>query len=188
MLRSGVDRYMLNKNVFKSLNLFLSLILFFDFSLIPFSAQANQDNEEKIVFFPFDQELSENFINAIIAQNQERYPAEKKQLTLEVKKIVAPTQYHVITAYNSDPRQTDSTPCITANGFDVCKHGIEDTVAANFLKFNTKIKMPDLFGDRIFIVRDRMHPRFNNRVDVWMKDYDQAIIFGKKLTRIELVN
>jgi 3D (Asp-Asp-Asp) domain-containing protein len=97
------------------------------------------------------------------------------------------TSTHVMTAYNSDPRQTDDTPCITANGFNVCEHGIEDTIASNFLKFGTKVKIPELFGDRVFIVRDRMNKRYPNRVDIWMKDYDEAIKFGIKVAKIQII-
>ena len=92
-----------------------------------------------------------------------------------------------ITAYNSLPAQTDSTPCITANGFNVCEHGLEDTIAANFLPFGTKVRIPELFGDRIFIVRDRMNPRYSyGRLDVWMKGYGVAKKFGVKYTDIEI--
>ena len=38
------------------------------------------------------------------------------------------TTKRVITAYNSEVGQCDNSPCITANGFNVCEHGIEDTV------------------------------------------------------------
>lgn len=97
------------------------------------------------------------------------------------------SKYTTITAYNSIPGQTDDTPCITANGFNVCEHGIEDTVAANFLKFGTKIKIPDIFGDRIFIVRDRMNRRYTNRVDIWMLNRDDALVLGKRLAKIEIL-
>ncbi|MBU2415876.1 3D domain-containing protein, partial [Patescibacteria group bacterium] len=93
----------------------------------------------------------------------------------------------VITAYNSEKAQTDSSPCITANGFNVCKHGKEDTVATNFLKFGTKIRIPNLFGDKIFIVRDRMHKRHSNKVDVWMINKKDAIKFGVKIAKVEVV-
>lgn len=100
---------------------------------------------------------------------------------------VVSTSMRTITAYNSVPEQTDSTPCITANGFDVCEHWTEDTIAANFLKFGTKVRIPELFGDRIFIVRDRMNTRFSDRIDVWMKEVPEARKFGKKTTYIEVV-
>ena len=97
------------------------------------------------------------------------------------------TSTHTITAYNSDPAQTDSTPCITANGFNVCEHGEEDTIAANFLKFGTKVRIPDLYGDRIFVVRDRMNKRYSDRVDIWMKEKTDARQFGVKVAKIEVV-
>ena len=64
-----------------------------------------------------------------------------------------------VTAYSSTVDQTDSTPCITANGFDLCAHDQEDVIAANFLPFGTKVRMPELFGDQIFTVQDRMNAR-----------------------------
>jgi 3D (Asp-Asp-Asp) domain-containing protein len=94
---------------------------------------------------------------------------------------------HTMTAYNSEAGQTDDSPCITANGFDVCKHGIEDTLAANFLPLGTKVKIPDLFGDRVFVVRDRMNKKHPNRVDVWMKDRHAAIHFGVKVAKIQVI-
>ena len=97
------------------------------------------------------------------------------------------TSVHPMTAYNSDPRQTDDTPCITANSFNVCEHGVEDTIAANFLKFGTKVMIPELFGDRIFIVRDRMNKRYPDRVDIWMKSYDDAIQFGVRRATIQVI-
>jgi len=100
---------------------------------------------------------------------------------------VISTSIRTITAYNSVPEQTDDTPCITANGFNVCEHWTEDTIAANFLKFGTKVRIPELFGDRIFIVRDRMNKRFSDRVDVWMKEVPDARKFGKRTAYIEVV-
>lgn len=97
------------------------------------------------------------------------------------------SKYTTITAYNSLKGQTDNSPCITANGFDVCKHNIEDTVALNFLKFGTKIRIPEIFGDRIFTVRDRMHKRYSNRVDIWMINKEDALKLGKRLAKIEVL-
>lgn len=94
----------------------------------------------------------------------------------------------VFTAYNSEAEQCDSTPCITANGFNVCQHGIEDTVAMNGIKMGTKIRIPELFGDRVFVVRDRMNARYgSDRGDVWMLDKTSAKEFGVKLSRVEVL-
>lgn len=101
---------------------------------------------------------------------------------------VAYTTKIVFTAYNSEIGQCDATPCITANGFDVCKHDKEDTIAMNGIKMGTKIRIPDLFGDRVFVVRDRMNARYNsNRADIWMKDKSAAKQFGVKVAKVEIL-
>jgi len=97
------------------------------------------------------------------------------------------TKYITVTAYNSEFGQTDDTPCITANGFDVCEHGIEDTIAANFLRLGTKIRIPELFDNRIFVVRDRMNARYTDRVDIWMINKEDALKLGKRLAKIEVL-
>jgi len=94
------------------------------------------------------------------------------------KKIVTVT----VTAYSSTPDQTDDTPFITASNTRV-RDGV---VAANFLPFNTKIMIPELFGDKIFVVEDRMHKRFNNRVDIWFPDRESAEKFGKRTVKIHV--
>lgn len=95
--------------------------------------------------------------------------------------------YYTITAYNSEVAQCDSTPCITANGFNVCEHGIEDTIAANFLRFGTKVQIPELFGDRVFVVRDRMNKRYTSRVDVWMIEKTEARELGVKYAQVDIL-
>ncbi|MDP3836643.1 MAG: hypothetical protein Q8Q67_00880 [bacterium] len=112
---------------------------------------------------------------------------ETEQVKTEPEYRVVRTSTHSMTAYNSLEAQTDSTPCITANNFNVCEHGIEDTVAANFLKFGTKIRIPELFGDRVFVVRDRMNRRYTDRVDIWMLEYADARQFGVKRATIEVL-
>lgn len=91
-----------------------------------------------------------------------------------------------ITAYTSDVAQTDATPCIAARGFDLCAHGEEDVIAANFLPMGAKIRIPDLYGDRVFTVVDRMNARYDRHVDIWMREYADAKAFGKKYAMIEV--
>lgn len=88
-----------------------------------------------------------------------------------------------VTAYSSTPEETDSTPFETAMMTNV-RDGI---VAVNFLPFGTKIKIPKLFGDKIFIVEDRMHERKKNFVDVWMPSKEAAKEFGIVKTNIVIV-
>lgn len=89
-----------------------------------------------------------------------------------------------LSAYSSTPDQTDDSPFITARGTFV-RDGI---IAANFLPFGTRVKIPDIFGDKIFIVEDRMNKRYWHNVDVWMPERTDALKFGRKTTVIEVVS
>jgi 3D (Asp-Asp-Asp) domain-containing protein len=93
----------------------------------------------------------------------------------------------VITAYSSTVDQTDSTPCITANGFDLCEHNRENVIATNILPFGTKVRFPEIYGKKIFTVQDRMNKRYTYRADIWKKDRQSAVRFGAKYTTIEVV-
>lgn len=89
----------------------------------------------------------------------------------------------IVTFYCSVPWQTDETPFITADGTAVY-NGI---AAANFLSFNTPIKLPEVFGsEKIFYIHDRMHLRFSNRIDIWMEDCFEAKEKGIKYTTAEI--
>ena len=89
-----------------------------------------------------------------------------------------------ITAYSSTVDQCDSDPFTTANGSRV-KDGI---LAANFVPFHTKVRIPSVYGDKVFTVEDRMNRRFSNRVDIWMASRQEAIEFGVKRIEIEVFN
>lgn len=90
----------------------------------------------------------------------------------------------VITAYSSTPDQTDDTPNITASG----KHVIDGIIANNMLPFGTKIRIPELYGDKIFVVEDRMHRRKGLfHADIWFETYEEAKNFGAKITEIEVL-
>jgi len=93
------------------------------------------------------------------------------------------TTSRVVTAYSSTPDQTDATPFITANGTYV-HDGI---IAANWLKFGTRVRIPEYFGDKVFIVADRMNPRFDDRADIWMADRQSAMNFGLRRLTIEVL-
>jgi len=61
-------------------------------------------------------------------------------------------------------------------------------VAANFLAFGTKVRFPELFGDKIFVVYDRMHERFSeDRIDIWFMSTEEAKNFGIKKTIMEII-
>ena len=86
----------------------------------------------------------------------------------------------VLTAYSSTSDQTDDTPFITASNTRV-RDGI---VAANFLAFGTKVKIPSLFGDKVFTVEDRMAKKHNDKMDIWFPERYLAKNFGVKETDV----
>lgn len=98
---------------------------------------------------------------------------------LKVKKIKV-----VITAYSSTTWQTDDSPFITASG----KLVAEGIVANNMLPFGTEIRIPELYGDKVFVVEDRMHwKKGYYHIDIWFPDYCLAKDFGAKTTYIEIL-
>lgn len=85
-----------------------------------------------------------------------------------------------ITAYASVPEETDDDPFITASG-----HYVRDgVIASNFLPFGTKVRIPALFGSKIFTVEDRMNKKFDTRVDIWMPTVIAALNFGIRRAQI----
>jgi len=90
----------------------------------------------------------------------------------------------IITAYASTPGQTMGDPFITASGKKV-RWGI---VANNLLPLGTKIRIPELFGDEVFIVEDRMNPKKGKKqIDIWFPSNKLAKEFGVKKAYIEVL-
>lgn len=138
-------------------------------------------------FYPFEGLLSEslpasdnpkaNLSHLSIIQDNTILPSHK--IISDNVKIEA-----ILTGYSSDVWETDDTPYITASGERV-KWGI---VANNKLPFGTKIKIPELFGDTIFVVEDRMSPlKRDNQVDIWFPSASKANIFGVHRAYIEIL-
>lgn len=99
------------------------------------------------------------------------------------KKIVK-TINVIITAYSSTPDQTDDTPFITASG----KYVRDGIIANNLLPFGTKVRIPELYGDKVFVVEDRMNKKKGNyHVDIWMETTPLAKNFGAKTAKIEVL-
>ncbi len=158
-------------------------IIVFDFVLSPVAAPVyaqtfHKSNNLKTRFSQIKTNISQNKIEtSILPQLPIAEPLRPKII-----------KFSVLTAYSSEVSQCDASPCITATGFNVCQHKEEDTVAANFLPLGAKIRIPQYFGNRVFIVRDRMNPRYHNRIDIWMTTRDKAIKFGVKKARIEILD
>ena len=97
--------------------------------------------------------------------------------------VVVGRMWLFVTAYSSTVDQTDSTPFITASGTRV-RDGI---IAANFLPIGAKVRFPNIYGDKLFVVEDRMNSRYYYRADIWMPSRWEAKQFGLKNTLIEII-
>lgn len=89
----------------------------------------------------------------------------------------------IVTAYSSTPDQTDSSPFITASGTEV-RDGV---VAANWLPIGAYIRLPEIYGEKILVVEDRMHPKNARKLDVWMPTREAAKQFGVKRLLVEIL-
>lgn len=117
--------------------------------------------------------------------SEENYLLENDALSLFSKKEEAKSKVVkvIVTAYSSTVSQTDEDPFTTASGIQV-KDGI---VANNMLPFGTEIKIPEYFGERVFVVEDRMHSRKGPYwVDIWFESTEEAKEFGIKEAYIEI--
>ena len=92
------------------------------------------------------------------------------------------------TAYNSVKSQTSGVPNITAWG-DTLVPGkksiaISHDLVSKGLKYGTMVRLK-AFPDT-FIVNDKMHGKWENRIDIYMgKDIARAKKWGKRKVRIE---
>jgi 3D (Asp-Asp-Asp) domain-containing protein len=104
--------------------------------------------------------------------------------TAEIAPVASSVLSMRITAYASVPDETDDTPFITANGTFV--H--DGVVASNILPFETRIQIPELFGNKVFIVEDRMSQRIKNTIDIWMPSVAKAKYFGVTHTSVVVMD
>jgi len=110
--------------------------------------------------------------------------ASSNHYSSEDELIVLETIQMTITAYSSSVWETDDTPYLTAAGTQT-KDGV---IASNLLPFGTKIRIPKLFGDKVFVVEDRMNRRMGDfQVDIWFPSSELAQDFGVQYAHIETV-
>lgn len=161
------------------------MVLVFEFMFPHYSVAAAQPDGS--VMLP---DLVVRAVDQVIEETSETEANNSVVLISPIKETeytVVKTYTIPITSYSSTVDQTDASPCITANGFNLCENGEENVIAANFLPFGTKVRIPEYFGDRIFTVQDRMNARYYYRADIWMKDRASAVRWGIKYTEIEVV-
>ena len=104
---------------------------------------------------------------------------------IEAENTYRPTQTILVTvtAYSSTPDQTNDSPFIMASG----KRVYDGAIAANFLPTGTQVMLPEIYGEKVFTVEDRMHRRFSDRVDVWMETREEALQFGIKRVAMKIL-
>jgi 3D (Asp-Asp-Asp) domain-containing protein len=113
------------------------------------------------------------FSNAFSPGSAETEPIIEKNSFLNpgpIKKFMILT----VTGYSSSYDETDDDPWTTAYNTPV-RDGI---AASNILPFGTKIKIPEIFGDKVFIVEDKMNPRYGENLDIWFPTKWEALNFG----------
>jgi len=126
--------------------------------------------------------IDQSFLDLHIVQETTLLPFTCPPINKEIE--ILENRQITVTAYSSTEWETQGDPFITASGERV-KDGI---VANNFLPFGTEIKLPEIFGDKIFIVQDRMHFRKSDyHFDIWLPSYKQALNFGAQTSNIEIV-
>lgn len=90
----------------------------------------------------------------------------------------------IVTAYSSSTFETDGDPYTTAAGTKV-REGI---VANNKWPLGTKVRFPEIYGDKFFVIEDRMHwKKGPYQFDIWMESYERAKGFGVRLTEAEIL-
>lgn len=88
-----------------------------------------------------------------------------------------------VTGYSSEPRQTDSTPFITASNTQV-RPGVI-ALSRDLLRRYTP-GAPFAFGDSVlvagktYVVEDSMNRRWTLRADVWFPSRTEAMRFGRQ--------
>lgn len=130
------------------------------------------------VCFVFLGELSPQMVNAVSEGRSTicKINFDEHKIAYKVKMV--------ITAYSSTEDQTDDSPFITASN----KRVADGIIANNMLPFGTKVRIPELYGNKVFVVEDRMHSRKGlYHADIWMPTYKDAKNFGAKISYIEVL-
>lgn len=124
-----------------------------------------------------------NSLNEVLLTVQENSLLPVSYVSLAEERVVKRMKV-VVTAYSSSPWETDDTPYITASGAFV-REGI---AANNLLPFGTQFKIPEIFGEKFFVVEDRLNQRKGDyHVDIWFSSREEALNFGTRQTYIEII-
>ena len=103
---------------------------------------------------------------------------------MNAPKPAVAVRYMTLSAYNSFEEQCDASPYATAIG-SLSRDGI--VASSPNLPIGTRVRFPDYFGDKEFRVEDRMNTRYENNIDIWMESHSDALKFGRRYAKIEVV-
>lgn len=103
----------------------------------------------------------------------------------ELKKFYTDSITVTATTYTTDPRQTDSSPYVTASGFRLDKRNPRKH---RVIAISRDLKSRFRFGDKvrvigagehsgIYVVEDVMNKRFRNRIDILLNPKDDPALY-----------
>lgn len=109
---------------------------------------------------------------------------------LKIKEVPTPVYtpirslgINAITAYTPSVDETDSDPCHTASGLEICKTK-RTIIANNCLKFGTMV----MIQGKYYTVNDRMNSRYGcDMYDILFYTKDEAFKFGTRKLEVVLV-
>jgi 3D (Asp-Asp-Asp) domain-containing protein len=85
----------------------------------------------------------------------------------------------IVTAYNSEVKQTDSSPTVTASGKLVGKGVI---ACPRNLPFRTEV----IILGQIYTCQDRMALKNDGKFDIWMSSRQEALKFGRQKLEVKI--
>ena len=91
---------------------------------------------------------------------------------------------YTITAYNALSYQTDNSPCISASGMNICEAGELICACPREFEFGTEF----FINGRWWNCQDRLHSKYDDRIDLLMHTIEDAKEFGKQELEVYIIN
>ena len=89
-----------------------------------------------------------------------------------------------VSAFTASKKECGKTDGITASGVKV--H--DGVIACNFLPFGTKVRIPSMYGDKVFTVYCRLKKGYVNHIDIYTKYVSTANQIGRHTCAIEIIS
>ena len=127
--------------------------------------------------------ISSTILNRYWPNQEEQVDTDYRYLPIAGERKARKTFYLTITAYSSTVDQCDSDPFTTASGEKV-RDGI---IAYNYLPFGTQVRFPEVFPNKVFVVKDRLREGASIYLaDLWVPTREEALNWGAKILKIEV--